>query len=126
MSYKIAVASSDGVNIDLHFGRADQFHIVEVEDDGSFRFAEVRRNGVPVPDEPDEERGGCGGGGCKLDTGLIADCAYVFALRIGAHAYRSLAAQGITAFDLDDNIKSSVQRLIDYNKRLDSRKNKGE
>ena len=31
MSYRIAVASSDGISIDLHFGEADHFLIYEVE-----------------------------------------------------------------------------------------------
>ncbi len=41
MSYKIAVASSDGVHIDFSFGGAKQFRIYEAEGP-EYRFAETR------------------------------------------------------------------------------------
>ena len=33
MAYKIAVASSDGVNIDVKFGATDSFLVYEIDDD---------------------------------------------------------------------------------------------
>lgn len=42
MAYKIAVASSDGSLVDVHFGAAGAFLIYEVADDGSFSLAEKR------------------------------------------------------------------------------------
>ena len=32
MSYKVAFASTDGKVVNEHFGRARQFHIVEIDD----------------------------------------------------------------------------------------------
>lgn len=43
MSYKIAVASSDGIAIDGHFGSASQFYILQVNDDESYQIVENRR-----------------------------------------------------------------------------------
>ena len=37
MSYRIALASSDGVHIDRHFGASDGFLIVEAAEDGRAR-----------------------------------------------------------------------------------------
>ena len=48
MSIKVAVASSDGKNIDLHFGQAKSFLIYEFKD-GKFDFSEKRE--VPLPEE---------------------------------------------------------------------------
>ena len=42
MSYKIALASSDGTNIDVHFGAAGSFLIYEVSDEGAFSLLERR------------------------------------------------------------------------------------
>ncbi|MGN0901814.1 MAG: hypothetical protein ACI4M9_00890, partial [Succinivibrio sp.] len=36
MSFKVAVATSDGVNIDLGFGKTDRFLILDVNDEGSY------------------------------------------------------------------------------------------
>lgn len=42
MSYKIAIASNDGVYVNAHFGSSLSFHIIEVNDDGSYVFKEER------------------------------------------------------------------------------------
>lgn len=41
MSVKVAIASSDGVNIDLHFGQAETFLIYELKN-GKFELTEKR------------------------------------------------------------------------------------
>ncbi|GHV49022.1 hypothetical protein FACS189499_09670 [Clostridia bacterium] len=126
MGYKIAAASSDGVNIDLHFGKADSFHIAEVADDGSFRFTEVRRRDIAAECSPEQKSGcsgGCkGGGGGKVNAALISDCAYLLVEQIGMHALQSLAEQGITAFDVSGSAEKAVKRIIDYNTRMEARK----
>ncbi|MBP5156975.1 MAG: hypothetical protein ILP18_03775 [Treponema sp.] len=68
MAYKIAVASSDASNVDVHFGAAGDFLIYNVADDGSFSLAEKRS----CPREGEENASssgnagpcgrGCGGG----------------------------------------------------------------
>ena len=52
MSYKIALGSSDGKNINLHFGEIESVSIYEVsESDGSYSFLENRR----IKREPEKE-----------------------------------------------------------------------
>ena len=41
MSVKVAIASSDGINIDLHFGQAESFLIYELKA-GKFELTEKR------------------------------------------------------------------------------------
>lgn len=44
MAYKIAVASSDGSNVNLQFGKFETLRIYQVrESDGSFSFLEERK-----------------------------------------------------------------------------------
>lgn len=76
MAYKIAVASSDGKQVDLHFGGAAFFHIYDVADDGSFTAAGRRScppaeaGGSPAAPgpagcgAPGSAGSGCGAGGC--------------------------------------------------------------
>ena len=40
--YKIAVATSDGIVVNQHFGHADKFYIYEIQDD-IFTKVEVRQ-----------------------------------------------------------------------------------
>ncbi|MDR0858524.1 MAG: hydrogenase [Oscillospiraceae bacterium] len=129
--YKIAVASSDGKNIDLHFGRADQFYIYEVAEDGGFTFAEHRKAAT----DDDSGTGGCGadnadcgtcrntsGSGTKeFDTRLIADCRFVLVRQIGMHALQFLASEGITAFDVEGSPEPNIHKVIAYNTRLAAR-----
>ena len=50
MGYKIAVATSDGLNVDLHFGSAPSFEIYAVE---GIDFKKVETRNVPVvPEQP--------------------------------------------------------------------------
>ena len=44
MAYKVAVTSSDGKFINQHFGRAQQFLIFEIDDEGDYKFLELRKN----------------------------------------------------------------------------------
>ena len=61
MSYKIAVATSDGLNVDLHFGSAPSFEIYEVE---GLDFQKVEKR--DAPDLPEQKQfssnAGCGTG----------------------------------------------------------------
>lgn len=43
MSYKIAIATSDGKFVNQHFGRANQFLIVELKGDGSYEVLEPQK-----------------------------------------------------------------------------------
>ena len=42
MSRKIAIGSTDGVNIDTHFGKTEVFHIYEIPEDGEPSLIEKR------------------------------------------------------------------------------------
>ena len=54
MTYKIAIATSDKENIDLHFGKVKTLAIFEVnEDDGRFKLLENRNidfSSIAIPE----------------------------------------------------------------------------
>lgn len=116
MSYKIAVASTDGKVVNQHFGRAEKFYIIDVLDDGTFHF-EVTR----------ETAAACAGGehsddSLERNVSLLSDCSYVLVSRIGLGAEYALNKKGITAFAISHYIDTAIEKIIVYHNRI-SQKN---
>jgi len=107
MGIKIAIASSDGLVVDTHFGHAERFTIIETAVDGSHAIVDSRDVGAF-----------CGAAG-DLDAtvGRLADCSYVLASRIGPCGERALAARGITAFAVETSIDAAVKKILTYANR---------
>lgn len=85
LSMKVAFASTDKVNIDEHFGRAERFLIWDVgPDTASFSgMVEVEAEGA---DEEDR---------IEARSSVLADCALVYVLQIGGPAAARLVAKKI-------------------------------
>lgn len=130
MAFNVAVATSNGKDIDLHFGKAEQLHIYQVELDGSYLQLEVRPLNA-TDDEPTQPTGcgsgcgsGCGGGGCHpseylLDVlEVIKDCKYVLASKVGNRVEKGLQSYSITAFSIELPIDDAIQKIVAYENRL--------
>lgn len=106
--YKVAAASSDGIVINQHFGRADTFYIYEVAGTDNYRFLETRTI-TPV----------CSGGNHneeKLCSNIrmFQDCKYIIASRIGMGAANRIEQSGIIPVELPGIIEESLGKLITY------------
>ncbi len=108
MSYKIAVASSDGKVVNVHFGQAEQFYIIEVADNDSYKVVEKRNANAACGQEGHSEKG------LLASAQLLADCKYVLVSRIGPGAERVLAQENVTAFSIGLIIENAVEKLIRY------------
>lgn len=107
-SYKIAVASSDGIVVNQHFGHAEQFLIYGVTGDGSFSFIETRTV-EPVCN--------CGNHDDRHLTGnllKIRDCKYLLVSKIGTGASAQAERLGITPMELPDMIEESIRKVISF------------
>ena len=141
MSIKVAIASSDGLNIDLHFGQAKSFLIYELKDK---KFELIEKREVPasanesaVPDATESDfGGGCGGGfGCGSGSGcggsgggcgggasgplapsveLLLDCRSVVAAQIGQGIRRQFERNAISVFDIELPIEEALNKLAAY------------
>ena len=135
MSIKVAIASSDKTNIDLHFGQASQFEIYELRGD-HFEFLETRA--APKSAQPEDDTsaygggagcgsgfgGGCGsgcGGGCGGGSGqvsptvqLLLDCRSVVAAQIGQNVRRQFERNAVSVFDIELPIEEALQKLAAY------------
>jgi len=105
MDIKIAVASSDGKNIDVHFGRAHQFLVFLVEKDGH-RYLETRNN-VPACDghSHDDDH-------LEAAAKLLGDCQGVIVNQIGPGAVDVLISRRILPFAISGDLNEGLRIVI--------------
>jgi nitrogen fixation protein NifX len=96
---KIAVASTDGKIVDLHFGDADHFLIFKIEE-GEGKFQEIREKTV-MPLNNHQER-------WVASIDLINDCKAVLCSKIGNEPTVELRKLGIKPIQLDCDVKEAV------------------
>lgn len=106
--YKVAAASSDGIVVNQHFGRADTFYIYEVAGISNYRFLETR-SVTPV----------CNGGDHNEEHLLgniskFKDCRYILASRIGRGAANRMEQSGVMPMELPGMIEESLDQLAVY------------
>ena len=109
-SYKVAVASASGVNVDSHYGKSRSFFVYSVDDDEGYDFLERRTvsqlcmDGSHIKSAMDER------------AGLFSDCRYIVASRFGDCAVSSLASVGITPMELPGSIDDAILGVWKYNR----------
>lgn len=116
MSYLAAVATGNGRIIDTHFGHADTFLIIRVnEDDGSYEEIEER-----------SVKPACGGSGSgSLCQGSrmnevaeqLKDVDFVLCAMAGPHAQEVLARYDIAVLTVVMPIPQAVRKLNDFRKK---------
>lgn len=135
MSVKIAVATSDGKNVDLHFGKADRFQIYELQD-GKFVFLEERKAASSEAENREKSfaqscggnGNGCGSGGgnCGQGSGcgtsgiespnvaLLSDCAGIVAAKFGQQIIRQFERKAVSIFDIECPVDFALEKLAAY------------
>lgn len=110
IKYKIAVASSDGIVVNQHFGRASSFIIYNILPNDTIELVENRVMTAACQD------------GTHNDNGLaenienLLDCKYVLVSKIGAGAANRLEQRGVIPVEVPGIIDESVEKLIAYEK----------
>jgi len=99
MNSMVAVASTDGNYVDLHFGSADQFFIYEIND-GKAQFREVRnKNDVKVQKHADR---------WLTSLKIVNDCKTVICSKIGNEPNIILKKRGIKVIQLESEVEYAV------------------
>lgn len=103
---QVAVASSDGIWVDLHFGHAHQFRIY-AWNGTTFTLSETR-----------SLHPGCNGRGhdaARLDAAAdtVADCRAVLASRIGPGAMEALLLRGLRPLAVFGTVEENLWELAD-------------
>ncbi|MEY8001232.1 nitrogenase cofactor biosynthesis protein NifB [Clostridium sp. Mt-5] len=102
--YKFAISSKSGINIDQHFGHADEFYIYSY-DEGTIRLLEKRnvdKYCTGIYDCLDQED--------KIFKIIrtIEDCDGVIVLRIGDEPREKLEAKNIKVMEMYDSINKAI------------------
>lgn len=135
MGYRIAVATSDGVNVDLHFGAANAFAIYDVEG-LDFKKTEAR----VVPDSEGTPSQGCSSGsGSSCDSGcgdrnrchgvekspaveMLSDCRCIVCTKVGRSIIRQFEQRAISTFDITMPINEALPKIVGYYHKIDIKK----
>lgn len=134
MSYKIAIASSDRINLDVNFGAAAEFLIYEVSDSGEYKLLEIRKvqKGEELSafscreGENNRCNGGCSGDGNSTAGGalspkveLLGDCRCILCKKVGFHIQKQLEKRAIVTFDVEGEIAEAIHKITQYFQRVD-------
>jgi len=111
MTYRIAIASSDGESVNQHFGQALNFLIYEISE-GKVDFIEDREVTYNSGDELHSDAN------FERITILLQDCKAVFVQKIGERAIRYLLVKGIKSFAVNFSLNFIFTTLL---KRQNSR-----
>lgn len=113
---KVAFATTDGINVDEHFGRAGMFAIYEVTEDG-YQFLEIRKfaEGRDTAVEETREQGQVHEDIVQKKVDRLADCKIIYLTEIGAPSAARLARKGIMPVKVKDvvTIEESLKKLLD-------------
>ncbi|MBR3057865.1 MAG: hypothetical protein IKG93_07835 [Clostridiales bacterium] len=151
MAYFIAIATSDGEQVDRKFGETDSFHIYSVEEKEIVLSAIRKAEGSDAPSQnaskeadasscgKTEDPGcgsgcggnsqacggngqGCGGGGTVLGkVTLIEDCRCVVAKKVGFQAQKQFEKKAISVFDVECSVKEALEKITSYYYKIDHR-----
>ena len=95
---RIAVASTDEINIDEHFGRTRKFLVFEVTAGGEFSLVEIRN--VALKNTGDDMH--------SMVCDLLSDVDIVLASRIGPKAFQALKNKGLIGIALEGPITKAL------------------
>ncbi|MBI5639701.1 MAG: nitrogen fixation protein NifX [Nitrospirae bacterium] len=113
---KVAFATTNGVSVDEHFGRAGMFAIYDLRGDG-YSFLEMRK----FADGIDEAITGTKGSGQLHDDRVeskvdrLADCKIVYLTEIGGPSAARLVKKGMMPIRVKEivSIEESLRSLLD-------------
>lgn len=106
--WRVAIASSDGKTVDLHFDNTCLFQIVDLDEDGVCRFAESR----PVPPLCGSDEGRPENLLYMIDT--LKDCSGVLAARVAMDVKRMMELNCIAVFEFPHDIDRALLSVSDY------------
>lgn len=126
MGYLVAVTTSDGEHVDLHFGHADRFLIIEVDPETGewerkgFRILENTRLSKRAEGAGDKHRHDIAR--FEAAASLISDAEYLLTERIGPRPERILLHEGVSALETEGSLNKALGFLNAYRRRYNPRR----
>jgi len=107
MSIRIAVATRSGKVVDEHFGRAEAFHIIDLDETGD-QYVEKRETTRLCQEYEHSDSA------LEKTTSLLSDCSAVLVSRVGVGAKRVLEITGISVFEIGLTVYDALEKLRQY------------
>ncbi len=111
---KVAFATTDGTNVDEHFGRSGKFAVYELTMDGC-RFVEIRRfaDGRDTAVEQTKGMGRMHDDKVESKVERLADCKIIYLTEIGGPSAARLVRKGIMPIKVKEavSIEESLAKL---------------
>lgn len=138
MSYKIAIGSSNGLDVDLKFGEVERFLIYEIKGEAKLLEERIVPEKVGKAESPVKQCGdksGCGGqgSGCSghgngcggeadviSKVALIEDCRCVVCKKIGFQAQKQFEKKAISVFDVECSVEEALEKISFYYNKVDN------
>ncbi len=94
---KIAFATTDGTNVDEHFGRAGMFAIYDITGEGRHQFIELRKfaDGMDRSVTDTKDKGPLHDDAVQGKVDRLGDCKLVYLTEIGGPSAARLVKKGI-------------------------------
>lgn len=113
---KVAFATTDGINVDEHFGRAGMFVIYELMKAG-YVFLETRKfaDGRDVVIEKTKGRGQIHDDIVQIKVDKLEDCKIIYLTEIGGPSAARLVKKGIMPIKIKEtvSIEESMHKLFE-------------
>ena len=107
MVYRIAIASTDGIVVNQHFGHAERFHIIELDaETEKYEYTETR--------EVERVCQGHYHHDSSFDKviDVLSDVHAVLVAKIGSGASQQLESRGLTVYEAPCPIEPLVEKII--------------
>lgn len=108
MDYRIAVASSDGIVVNQHFGHADRFHTIEIDTDtNKYQYVGTKEVECVCQGRSHSES--------SFDRvcGALSDVQAVLVAKIGEEASQQLERRGLTVYEAPFPIEPLMKKIIE-------------
>jgi nitrogen fixation protein NifX len=117
---KVAFATTDGKQVDEHFGRAGMFAIYEITEDG-YQFVAMRKfaDGMDNAVVDTREMGPLHDSAVQKKVEKLADCKIIYLIEIGGPSAARLVKKGIMPMKMKEivSIESALGQLLETIKK---------
>lgn len=117
---KVAFATTDGINVDEHFGRAGTFAVYELTFE-NYQFLELRKfaDGLDTAIVETRGQGELHDDRVQSKVDKLADCKIIYLTEIGGPSAARLVKKGIMPVKVKEavTIEDSMKRLLDTVKK---------
>lgn len=117
MAYRVAITSSDGNQIDQHFGKSKSFYILQIEETGKWETLALREVEASKVEELAKKLGvkcECAGHNdvyLNYVSSLLGDCTYLLTSQIGAKPYNVLQENNINCLEAPSDLGIAIEKV---------------